>query len=74
MITVGRRYHYTARRGKLARKRGQTVTVLSVQHWQVRVHFPDGTVSHVEPRFLQEIKHANYSSLPLVHPAPDSHS
>jgi len=59
MITKGHQYLYTARRGKLTDRYGHTVTVLSIQKWQVRVRFPDGTVSHIEPRFLKEIPHAD---------------
>lgn len=61
MITVGRRYRYTARRGKLTRKRGQIITVLCVHKWQIRVRFPDGIESHVDPRFLENIN-------PPLHP------
>lgn len=55
MITIGRQFHYTARRGKLARRCGQLVTVLAVQKWQILVRFPDGTTAYIAPRFLKEL-------------------
>jgi len=56
MIVEGRQYRYTARRGKLTHRHGQTVTVLHCQATQVVVRFPDGHQAHVEHRFLEPLK------------------
>lgn len=56
MITVGCQVRYSARRGKLAHRSGQIVTVLSVQKWQILVCFPDGHTAHIHPRFLTAVK------------------
>jgi len=56
MIIEGRQYRYTARRGKLAWRTGQVVTVLRSQATQVVVRFPDGHQAHVEHRFLEPLK------------------
>lgn len=61
MIIEGRQYRYTARRGKLTWRYGQTVTVLHRQATQIVVRFPDGYQAHVEARFLQNIN-------PPLHP------
>lgn len=56
MITEGRQYRYIARRGKLASRYDQIVTVLHCQATQIVVAFPDGHQAHVEARFLQPLK------------------
>ncbi|MBA7690791.1 hypothetical protein ES703_99323 [subsurface metagenome] len=56
MIIEGHQYRYTARRGKLTWRYGQTATVLHCQATQIVVRFPDGYQAHVEARFLQPIK------------------
>lgn len=55
MIAIGRQFRYIAQRGKLSRRWGELVTVLSVQKWQIRVRFADGKTAHIHPRFLQQI-------------------
>jgi len=56
MIVKGRQYRYTARRGKLTHRHGQTVTVLNCLATQIVVRFPDGHLAYVQARHLKEIK------------------
>jgi len=58
MIIKHHQYRYTARRGKLADRSGQTVTVRNCFATQIVVQFPDGHLAYVQARHLKEIKPA----------------